>query len=96
MTKISNGIWYDYRSVSLFRDIQCPHCGNSFEADLEDYYMMKAAMKVKTVWGLTVFTASIQKSAVNAGVWRSGKDRRLEKGVSDRHVRFRGNRGKYC
>lgn len=28
---------YGYRAVSLIRDIQCPHCGKTFEADLEEY-----------------------------------------------------------
>ena len=28
---------YGYRAVSLIREIQCPHCGSSYEVDLEDY-----------------------------------------------------------
>ncbi len=28
---------YGYRAVSLIRDIQCPHCGKTFEVDLEEY-----------------------------------------------------------
>ncbi|WP_261381728.1 phage terminase large subunit family protein [Paenibacillus cremeus] len=28
---------YGYRSVSLIRNIRCPHCGKGYEVDLEDY-----------------------------------------------------------
>ena len=28
---------YGYRAVSLIRNIQCPHCGEEYEVDLEDY-----------------------------------------------------------
>ena len=28
---------YGYRPVSLIRNIQCPHCGEEYEVDLEDY-----------------------------------------------------------
>lgn len=28
---------YGYRAVSLIKEIQCPHCGSSYEVDLEDY-----------------------------------------------------------
>ncbi len=28
---------YGYQRVSLIRDIECPHCGKTFEVDLEDY-----------------------------------------------------------
>lgn len=30
---------YGYQAVSLIRDIECPHCGESFEVDLEDYLL---------------------------------------------------------
>lgn len=28
---------YGYRAMPLIREIQCPHCGSSYEVDLEDY-----------------------------------------------------------
>ncbi|MFI2858628.1 helix-turn-helix domain-containing protein [Paenibacillus sp. JSM ZJ436] len=30
-------VMYDYRSVSLIRNIRCPHCGEGDEVNLEDY-----------------------------------------------------------